>query len=208
MRRDVFLAAGSAAVDLLTHPAVMERWDDPSALERMTVGALAGHLSRSILQVEYYLDAPVPDVAPIDAAAYYLRLDAPDDLDSDLNTAVRRRASEASAEGPATTAETALACLDRLRSRLPVEPADRLVEAFGSVLKLDDYLETRLVEMAVHHDDLRSSIGVEVPDLPEEAIAIATGVMLEVATRHHGPRAVLTALTRRERDTVNALRVL
>ncbi len=208
MTRDTFLAAGSAVVDLLRHPAVTDRWNEPSALDRMTVGALAGHLSRSILQVEYYLDAPVSDLAPIDAPAYYLRLDAPDDLDSELNTSVRRRAAQASAEGPTVTAETAGACLDRLHARLPSEPDDRSVEAFGSVLALDDYLETRLVEMAVHHDDLRTSLDVALPDLPEAAVAVAIAVMLETAVRRHGRRAVLTALTRRERDAMNALRVL
>ncbi len=208
MTREVFLAAGAAVVDLLGHATVKERWDEPSVLERMTVGALAGHLSRSILQVEHYLDAPASAITPIDAPAYYLRLDTPDDLDSALNTGVRQRAVEASAVGPAATAEMAAACLGRLRRRLPGEPSDRLVEAFGSVLTLDDYLETRLVEMAVHHDDLRASIGDDIPDLGEEAIAAAIAVMVEVAARRHGRRAVLTTLTRRERDAVNALRVL
>lgn len=208
MTRDTFLRAGSAVIDLLEHPAVATGWNEPSALARMSVGALAGHLSRSILQVEQYLDAPVPDVSRIDAPAYYLRIDEPADLDSARNTAVRQRAEQASAQGPEATADTTRRCLDRLRSRLPAEPEDRLVEAFGSVLTLDDYLKTRLVEIAVHHDDLRSSLEGDLPDLGEEAIAVAIDVMVETALRRHGGRAVLTALTRRERDAAHALRVL
>ncbi|OWY60548.1 hypothetical protein B7486_68580, partial [cyanobacterium TDX16] len=55
--RAAYLDAAQSATSLLSHPAVAQRWDQPSVLEGMTVGALAGHLARGILQVEWFLDA-------------------------------------------------------------------------------------------------------------------------------------------------------
>lgn len=206
--RQLFLVAGSAVADLLALPAVAEHWQDPSVLDRMTVGELAGHLSRSILQVENYLDGPLSEAAPIDSSSYYLRLDNPTELDSDLNMAVRQRAAQVAGGGPEAVADAARGCLERLAVRLPAEPLDRRVEAFGSVLLLDGYLETRLVEMTVHHDDLRCTPGINAPHLPDQALDVAINVMVKTAVLRHGRPAVLTALTRRERDTVQALRVL
>jgi hypothetical protein len=209
MMRELFVDTGTRVVELLRHEEVAGRWTAPSALDRMTVAALAGHLSRAVVQVEVYLDRPVSDDEPIDAAAYFTRLgDDPGDLDSPLNTAIRGRSEHAAQPGPDGVAAAASAALDRLADRLPREPADRRIEAFGAVLLLDDYLVTRLVEMAVHFDDLCVSVDAEVEDLDDAALDVAAGVLWEMAVRRHGRRAVLTALSRRERDVVSALRVI
>jgi hypothetical protein len=50
-----YLAAAAVAADLLSEPAVAARWDTASALARMSVGALAGHLARQIFTVEVLL---------------------------------------------------------------------------------------------------------------------------------------------------------
>lgn len=207
--RPLFLDAGARVVELLGHENVAAQWVEASALDRMTVGALAGHLSRAVVQVEVYLDRPVSDREPVDAATYFSRLgDDPTDLDSQLNTAIRERSEHAAGPGAAGVAAAASAALERLSERLPGEPGNRRIEAFGTVLILDDYLVTRLVEMAVHFDDLRVSVDAEVEDLDDPALEIAAGVLWEMAVRRHGRRAVLTALSRRERDRVSALRVL
>ena len=72
---------------------------------------------------------------------------------------------------------------------------------------LDEYLRTRLVELTVHIDDLAISVDVA-PSVPAEAYAAAMDVLVAVGRRRHGDLAVLRALTRRERDQVEALRVL
>lgn len=43
---------------------------------------------------------------------------------------------------------------------------------------------------------------------PEGAVALAVDVLVAAARARHGDRAVLNALTRRERDAQEALRVL
>ena len=131
------------------------------------------------------------------------------DINDDLNRAVRQRGVESAPGAPegfaAVWAETA----DRLRGRLAAEPSGRLVQVFGGlVLDLDDYLVTRLVELVVHGDDLAVSLGVAPPHLDPTATALVIDTLVEVARLRHGDAAVLAALTRRERDDVEALRVL
>ena len=75
------------------------------------------------------------------------------------------------------------------------------------MLRYDDYLPSRICELLIHTDDLAVSLGVDPPSPPQEALDVAIGHLVDVARRTHGDRAVLIALSRRERDSVNALRV-
>ncbi len=205
--RDLYVETADRAADLIADPATDARWGRPSVLARMSVGDLAGHLARSILQVEWYLDAPHRDETPVDAARYFIREGDPADLDSAHNQGIRERSTEVARQGHGELVSSTRATLDRLRDRLPAEPEGRLLEALGWVLPLDEYLKTRLVEITVHFDDLRLSTGVTEGPLPAEAIRVAVETLLDVARRRHGMAAVLTALARRERDAVQALRV-
>lgn len=97
-----------------------------------------------------------------------------------------------------------------LRARLAEEPAGRRVAVAhrpGKELVLDEYLRTRLVEIAVHTEDLALSVGVAVRS-PEAAVSMAIDLLVAAAVERHGDEAVLRALMRRERDLVEALRVL
>jgi hypothetical protein len=205
--RTLYLETAGRAIDLIADPETAARWEQPSVLARMSIGDLAGHLARSILQVEWYLDAPHRDTTPVDAARYFIREGDPADLDSAHNQGIRKRSTEIARQGYEQLVSSTRATLDRLRDRLPAEPNGRLLEALGWVLPLDEYLKTRLVEITVHFDDLRLSTGSTEGPLPAEAIEVAVDTLLDVARRRHGMAAVLTALARRERDAVQALRV-
>ena len=112
--------------------------------------------------------------------------------------------------GPSAVAAEASAALARLRGRLGAEPLDRRVAVLhrpGEEMLLDGYLQTRCVELAVHLEDLALSVGSEVR-APEAVVAVAVDVLVAAARARHGDRAVLHALARRERDVVDALRVL
>jgi hypothetical protein len=74
-------------------------------------------------------------------------------------------------------------------------------------MRLDDYLETRLVELVVHDDDLATSVDVPT-ELPGEALELAIDHLVAVARFRHGDLAVVRALARRERDISEALRVI
>src|SRR5207249_11886393 len=96
-----------------------------------------------------------------------------------------------------------------LTDRLAAEAEERQMRLpMGSVIRLDDYLATRLVELTVHADDLAVSVGVEPPRLPFLATTIAIETLVAVARHRHGDIAVLRALARRARDDIDALRAL
>jgi hypothetical protein len=208
--RDVYLEAAESAVQLLGSGDVARAWDDESVLAGMSVGGLAGHLARSVLQVEWFLDGDVVGAEPVSPVRYYARLQDTSSPGSALNVGVRARSEETASLGPAAVSGETSAALARLRVRLAAEPLDRRVAVLhrpGEEMLLDGYLQTRCVELAVHIEDLALSVGSEVR-APAAAVAFAVDVLVAAARDRHGDRAVLHALARRERDVVDALRVL
>jgi hypothetical protein len=207
--RATFLATGRVAADLLAAPEVEAAWERPSALPEFSVRGLAGHLLRATGSVAAYLDRPEPDGDPVSAAEYYVQAVEEPDIHSDVHRAIRQRGEEEAAGGYEAVRDRSYALLDELGARLESEPADRKVRAYKDlVLRIDDYLVTRLIELVVHVDDLAVSAGVPPPGLPPEATGVAITTLVEVAQLKHGDLAVLRALARRERDQVGALRVL
>ena len=204
--RSTFLAATEAARPVVALPEASLRWEEPSALREMTVGALVAHLVRAVTNVERGLAAPVPEgVEPITAAVYFVDVNA--DLASANNVRVRATSDEEALVGHRATLGRMDRGLERLRGRLESEPADRLVTLRdGEVLLLDEYLKSRILEITVHTDDLCVSLGRETPVLP--GLEISTTLLLHVAALRHGDLAVLRALARRERDRDEVLRVI
>jgi hypothetical protein len=235
--RPAFDAAAEFAVGLIREPAVAGRWDQPSALAEMTVGALAGHLARQILNVQRVLALPQGGQpqeaqsqetqsqetqsqetqsqetqsqetqsqeprAPIPLLEHYARaawLGAA--LDDPANVAIREESDDEAAAGPAELAAHAATVAAELRGQLATEPADRVVLLPWAQwsLTLDDMLVTRIMEIAVHGDDLACSVGLPDIRLPDAAADIAAGLLIRLAMRRHGQVAVLRALSRAER---------
>jgi hypothetical protein len=204
--RAAFLAAAAVAREAIAHAGVRVRWEEPSALAEMTVGALVAHLGRAVTNVDRCLSAPEPTGGePMSGAAYFVPVDP--DLDSTINVRVRSTSAEEALVGQRAVLGQMDRALERLRARLEAEPQGRLVEVRdGEVLRLDEYLRTRIIELTVHTDDLCVSVGRETPALP--GIGEAIQALVDVATLRHGDLAVLRALARRERDPDQALRVI
>jgi uncharacterized protein (TIGR03083 family) len=204
-----YLACVDLARPLLDVSELEARWEEPSPLERMTLGDLAAHLGRAVLTVADYLDMP-SDASPVDAPAYYLALPgvrAPA-LDDDLATSVRERARRGAAAGPAGVREGWDRQREELGRRLPGVDGTRVVAVRGSALRLDDYLITRMVEVVVHSDDLAVGLGVPGPAFPEEAWSSVLDCLWQVARRSADPLAILRRMTRVERAAGDPLRVL
>jgi len=163
-----------------------------------------------IMQVEWFLDAPSTEQTRVDAVTYYARLLGTADPDSDLNVGVRQRSAETGSEGSAAVSSRVESALARLESRLRDEPTSRdvgIAHRPGEVMTLDDYLHTPCVELAVHIDDLAQSSDIPTP-APESTVSLAVDLLISAARQRHGDRAMLLALTRRERDVLDAARVL
>lgn len=207
--REVYLESAAVATTFLAHPGVAECWDAPSVLAKLQVGGLTAHLVSQVTQVPPVLGAQIVDER-ISLPEHFARSTWTDgDIDSEVNTYIRGMAEEAATAGaPALTAAAGTA-LTELRQRLPAEPPERVIQLpWGPwALSLDDYLITRLLELAVHCDDLAASIGVNTPALPAGGLDTVIGVLCQMAARRHGQAALIRTLSRAERapKTIAAL---
>ncbi len=197
-----FVHAAGVSLDLLRHPEVAQRWSEPSALPRMSVGALACHLGRQTVRVAELLPTAT-DVAPLDSAdahyrsATWVTSTSPDDPANDRS----HDDADAGLGVDALVRRTAHA-LDAARELLGSDQAQKvvLIPWQGWSLSRDDFLLTRLVEIVVHTDDLAASIGTPTPDFPEGAFTPVLELLARLAAHRHGQSAAISALSRDERS--------
>ncbi|MFE0256193.1 maleylpyruvate isomerase N-terminal domain-containing protein [Streptomyces sp. NPDC059010] len=200
--KNAYLETAAQAAALLDAPEVAALWGKPSALAEWTVGGLAGHLMYQIFSVTPALQEPESESDPISLLDHYSRamwIDAP--LDGDVNSGIRAKGEGISSEGVQPLRERAYAVLDEQRVGLAQLRGDHVVfmPQTGWALTLDDFLVTRMVELAVHMDDLAVSVGGHAAELPHAAFAPVVALLTELSARRHGQAALLRALTRMER---------
>ena len=201
--RRIFLVAARSVIEMVENRNVAEQWSQPSALTGYTVGGLAAHLCRAVSTTDGYLDRSTPPGPPTVAnAAEYFRaaLGDHDPIDSDMHLEVRQRSGDMAASGYIAVLDATRAAFQSLTGKLEVEPDDRLIEVFGgAVMTVDDYLETRIVELVIHTDDLAASCrGLDVT-VASDAWEVARRVVAELAALRVGDRAFVLGLSRAER---------
>lgn len=207
----LFLEMGDKVGALLNHPAVEERWTDDSALEGMTIGALAAHLGRAFTTTWLYLQADECAVEDdtLDASSYFrLAFDQPEEDIDALNASIAQRASDDAEPGAAVVRERHQTTVADLRTKLIGEAGERGIEVFGEMcMPLDDYLVTRMVEAVVHSDDLAASIDAELPGFAPDVLDLVMIALLGIARERHGDVAVLREFARAERSATKVLPV-
>ena len=167
----------------------------------------ARHQIGVLSTTERYLDAESPTAPPVAPPLYFASAPKATDA-SEVHERIRERAARLSERGAAALANDAATMRERLAARIGGEPANRVIAVMGGmVLSLDGYLETRIVELIVHLDDLAVTVGVNI-EPPEDATRIAVSHLVDVCRVRNGDLALLRALARRERDHVDALRAL
>ena len=200
--RTVFLQAAETALISVEDPRVGERWDQQSALVGYSVGGLASHLCRGISNPLGYLDAAEPsDGEFVDAARYFrIAVGDHDPVDSGAHLAVRQRSDDMAATGWMAVVDATRSALQQLKLRLALEEPTRAVTVFGGIpMRLDDYLQTRIVELVIHGDDLDVSCGGGGGGFADEAWAISRDVVSTVAALRTSDRDLVLSLSRRER---------
>ena len=200
--RAAFLTAADSATALLADPLVAAAWSATSALPEMSVGALAAHLGAQVRFAADVLDRPPPAGEPVGLAGHYERVTwIGADLDAEVNVGIRANAEHMGTAGPAVLVEEVRAAVATLRQRLDVELVGRTVSppAGPWALTLDDFLVTRMMEIAVHSDDLACSVGAPTPPLPAAVLRPVFDLLVTLSVRRHGPTALLRALSRAER---------
>lgn len=210
MIADAYLQAATSAATLVADPAVVAAWSEPSALAAMSVGGLAAHLANQIISAARSLDVTPPDVERVTLIEHYGRASwLGESWDQETNVAIRAGSESTAEAGPASVAAAASEALVVLSARLRDEPADRPVRmpAGPWSLALDDFLITRMMEIAVHSDDLAVSVRIAPPDLPESVMMPVLDLLTRLSVRRHGQTALLRALSRAERSpaTISAL---
>jgi thioredoxin-like negative regulator of GroEL len=205
--RGLVIEAVEAAAGLMRCDDVAARWEEPSALAGMTVGALSAHLVRAAGSVLAYLDRTDPATRP-DGALLTPVTYSQAAVDSPIHERIKEVSATEATAGPGEVAARCEAVAAALRIRLAEESSDRLVGALGGrMLSLDDFCRTRLIEVLVHVDDLAVSVGLPRPDTSEESTAIVIDILIGIARMVHGDWAVLHALARNERRAVDVFPV-
>jgi hypothetical protein len=202
-----FREAAEAFAELVARPEVGKAWEQPSALEGYSVGAIVTHVNAGVGWLGPLLDASVePGLRPsprADLLAFFHGLKVgPDGADRNpVHDSLRDRSERAARHGWESNRDKFHGLAERLAARLDGESGDRLLDlrpAEPVVVRLGDFLPTRVLELVVHGDDLAASVGIEAPP-PSAAAAVAIELMVDVARAAHGDLAVIRALSRRER---------
>ncbi|GAA0585167.1 maleylpyruvate isomerase N-terminal domain-containing protein [Streptomyces crystallinus] len=200
--RHDFLALAGSVPDLLRDPAVGAAWPAPSALAGFSVSGLAGHLAYQVLSIPPALAEPVPSEPVVPLLGHYERVEwidaGPDD---EINVRIRKGGESEGALGAGALADRVAAAVAELATALAsVENRPVRIPLWGPwSLLLDDFLTTRMMEIAVHGDDLAVSVGIPTPRFAPGAVDTVVGLLSRLAVRRHGQPAVLRALSRAER---------
>jgi hypothetical protein len=199
--RALVVEAVEAAAELMARPLTVQQWEQPSALEGMTVGALSAHLVRAAGATIAYLDRTPPERQPeedlLTPITYFHAA-----LDSPIHDQIKEVSASESRIGHQATLEKCRQLAAEMKTRFATEPVDRLVGALGGrLLTLDDFCRTRLIEVLLHLDDLAVSTGEPRPATDPLGQAIVIEILIGIARHRHGDWDVLYALARAERST-------
>lgn len=193
-----WLAGAEAVLAAIDDPVVAAAWDQRSVLADQTVAGLCGHLARGgVWVVADYLAGDEP-VGPVDfdsVATYFARVTA--ELTEVDHQAIRDRGATVAAVGHDELVATLRRRLAEATDVIAATSMDRRVAVYaGRTMRLGDYLETRIVEQAVHLDDLaRSVAGLEVT-IPDEVVQRALDVGVAILAHRVGPLGALRTLYR------------
>jgi hypothetical protein len=200
--RTAFLGTLDATWGLVSRPEVTAAWGQESSCAGMTVGGLTHHvLGQAVNAARFLRTAPAGD-EPIRLLQHYERAawvaasqqgrPDPEQVETD-NTAAQA--------GPDAVLREGRGAIDALPALLaaPRDPDTIHITWQGWSLATGDFLTTRMMELVVHGDDLASSVGLDTPTYPEDAVTAVLGLLSGVAVRRHGATAVVRALSRPQR---------
>lgn len=189
---DTMLDAAEAFVALVSE-IPHDAWDLP-ALGVWDVRALVGHTARAVTTVLDYLNDRAA-TAELQSAADYVA--AGYRADRSLHDAVAARGIEAGHELGDEPAEVIETMIERLRVALAATSDQVIVRTRFGAIRLDDYLDTRTVELVVHTSDLALAVGRE-PHLPIAAVRRTLQVIGDAAVLNGRGLAAVRQLSARD----------
>jgi len=160
-----FVDAFDASLDeVVTRPTRLPAW---------TVGDLVAHVWRDLDRLREGLAAPPAGTIDVDAVSYWRSYDA-----ASRGPEIAARAIETAARYPDGVALAAdlRRVLDEGLAAARVAPDDRPIATWGPGMRVDEFLATRVLEMAIHGLDLADALGSN-PWLTPGAAAITRGIL-------------------------------
>jgi uncharacterized protein (TIGR03083 family) len=150
-----------------------EAWPRPG-LGEWTLAELVAHLIRGVTRIDAYLDTDPGGDAPVcDRVGYYRAVADP--AGTDRAAAAARARAEAAGVDPVELPARFAAGWRASAERAAREPAARLIATIIGPMRLDEYLATRVLEVVVHHGDVRAAL-----DLPPVATPLAGQLTMEL----------------------------
>ena len=210
--RPVLAEAAASVLELVGSPEVGREWNQPSALDGMTVGGLAAHVIGALRMVLVLLARERPDTDVVATPFAFFgdnRREGPS-ADDERSRLIAATAEEGAAEGQAEVVDELTSVMAQVDATLAEQPADTTMATSripDAVCRLDDYLLTRLAEVVLHGDDLAASVGV-VWHPPSRAAGATIDLLVDMTRERVGDLEVLRALAREERSSPGVLRAL
>jgi uncharacterized protein (TIGR03083 family) len=189
--RAAFAAAGRHLVEV-TAGLGPGRWDEP-ALGVWRLRDLVGHAGRALRTVVAYRDAGEGRTVELGHAFDYAAVFRSAHADP---AAIAERARVAGAELGGDPAAALGDLLAEVTSVVAARPDDTPVATPAGVMRLVDYLPSRIFELVVHTEDIGAATG-RCPTPPADAAAVAISFAAGIAAGSADARTVLFALTGR-----------
>jgi hypothetical protein len=199
---------------LASRPEVAEQWNNPGALERMTVGGVAAHGLGIVEDILNHCERPEPATPRfLGIVEYYraARLDKREDLDLEGHAFIIDLAERKAADGPGPVLEKAAHTIEQLKWMLPAMDPNKhvyLPRQPPMAGPLAMMVTNRTVELTAHMDDLAVSVGLPTPPITPEAGAMALTVLLSIARKMNTDLEVIRAMARVERAKPDAARAI
>lgn len=144
-------------------------WDGP-ALGQWNVAQLVAHTVRATTRFPAYLLQPVSGPPVVDRIGYF-RYDAAAEAPAIAQRAIDDAAAIDPAQLPAAFAAGHAATLAAARDAGP----ERVLFTVMGAMRADEYLATRVLEVVVHHMDLRAAL-----DLPPASDPAAARLVMQI----------------------------
>jgi len=201
-----FLVAAEAALALIGRVEVAQHWSEPSALQGMSIGAVAAHLGQQVQLVHGAVTAggAASDDPPVPLLQHYRRASwVRAGVEDESNRSIREGAEQTARAGHDALVLSLQQELTEVRRGFHASagrPARGVrLPTWEWTLSFDDFLLTRVMELVVHADDLAVSVDVEPTALPDAVLGPVLALLVGVSLERHGQAALVRALTRRER---------
>jgi Mycothiol maleylpyruvate isomerase N-terminal domain len=209
-----FIRTAIDFVDLADTEQVRAAWDEPSALEGMSVGAVAVHGLSAIDDILLHCERPEPTTARLLGAVEYYRaarLDRREDLALQGHTFIRNLSEKHAGAGPDAVLTQKRTALKHLKWTLPAQDPGKHVflprqpPMAGTLAMM---VCNRTIELIAHMDDVAVSVGRPTPPIDSRAAAMALSVLVSLARKINGDLPLILAMTRQERAVFESVRAL